>query len=181
MKFKELIDSHEWPSVEITLLKLYPDQEKNLDGYRDVFSRLRVMSPEQSNVFLVVSNEVDDFDQTEYVHVSGVYIDPTKSPDGYTGSLAIEFTAWNEWLGMVISGESLAEFSELEIIAHSLFEMTFVGFEEESIQAEMDEINASAEEIKNMTEEERKENLTSLEDFLKSLEDEDGESNNPPS
>ncbi len=37
--------------------------------------------------------------------------------------------------------------------------MTFVGFEEEEIQAEMDRINDTVEEIKNMTDEEKKEKL----------------------
>jgi hypothetical protein len=167
MQLKEIIDSNEWLSVKFTLLELYPEEEKNLNGYRDVFNRLKVMIPKTSNVSLTVANQEDDFDGTEYVHVSGFYVDPTKSPDGYTGSLAIEFTPWNEWLGMEVSKDSLAEFSEFEIIAHSLFEMTFVGFEEISIQTKMDEINASTEEVKNMTGEERKEKLTSLEDLLK--------------
>lgn len=37
--------------------------------------------------------------------------------------------------------------------------MTFIGFEEEEIQAEMDRINDTVEEIKNMTDEEKKEKL----------------------
>lgn len=37
--------------------------------------------------------------------------------------------------------------------------MTFVGFEEEEIQAEMDRINDTVEEIKNITDEEKKEKL----------------------
>jgi len=35
---------------------------------------------------------------------------------------------------MDISEESLADFSEKEIIVHCLYEMTFVGFSEEEIQ-----------------------------------------------
>ena len=55
-------------------------------------------------------------------------------------SLAIEFPQWQEWLGMPIDSESMEKFSELEIIACCLNEMTYAGFEQEDIQAEMDRI-----------------------------------------
>lgn len=79
-------------------------------------------------------------DNAEYVNVSGRYNNPEDNTNGHTNSLAIEFTAWNEWQGMDIDKKSLQNFSELEIIAHCLYEMTFVGFEEEEIQAEINNI-----------------------------------------
>lgn len=60
---------------------------------------------------------------------------------------------------MDIDPNTLKTFSKLEIISHCLYEMTFIGFEEEEIQAEMDRINDTVEEIKNMTDEEKKEKL----------------------
>ncbi len=121
------------------------------------------MPAKESNISILVSNEVDDFDNTEYVNVSGYYTNPKDNTGEHTMSLAIEFTPWNEWLGMDVSPESLSEFNELEIIAHCLYEMTFVGYGEEEIQAELDKINESAEEIKNMTDEEKKETMIIME------------------
>ena len=62
-----------------------------------------------------------------------------------TLSTAIEFTAWSEWLGMPIDTNSLKEFSELEIVAHCLNEMTYAGFEQEEINSKMDRIKNKAE------------------------------------
>jgi hypothetical protein len=171
MKFQEIIKDAAWLSVELALLKLYPDEKKNISGYEEVFNKLKIMPVNESNISILVSNEIDDFDNTEYVHVSGYYTNPEDNTDEHTMSLAIEFTPWSEWLGMDISPKTLSEFNELEIIAHCLYEMTFVGYEEEDIKAELDKINDLVEEIKNMTEEEKKEKLTSWDDFKKELEE----------
>jgi hypothetical protein len=173
MKFGEIVKSNNWLSVEMVLLSLYPDEKKNLSGYEEVFNKLRVLQPKKTDISILVSWEKDDFDQTDYVNVSGYYNNPDENTNILTNSLAIEFTPWNEWLGMDIDQITLKTFNELEIISHCLFEMTFVGFEEEEIQAEMNRINDSVEEIKNMTEEEKEEKLKSWDDLKKEWEQEE--------
>jgi hypothetical protein len=173
MRFGEIIKSNNWLSVEMVLLKLYPDEKENISGYEEVFNKLRVLRPKESDISILVSWEKDDFDQTDYVNVSGYYNNPDKNTDELTNSLAIEFTPWSDWLGMDVDPNTLKTFNELEIISHCLYEMTFVGFEEEEIQAEMDRINDIVEEIKNMTEEEKKEKLTSWDDLKKEWEQEE--------
>ena len=167
MTLKDLIQSNSWLSIETILLQLYPGEEINRFGYLDVFDELLYMNPEDSDIEIVVEQQIDDFDGEEYVDVSGSY----KNPKEEEFSQALEFTPWNEWLGIDISQESLDDFTELEIIAHCLFEMTFVGFEEEVIQEEMESMENSIEEFKNMSDEEREENTISLEDLLKDLDD----------
>jgi hypothetical protein len=173
MKFFEIIKRAEWLSVEMVLLKLYPDEKKNLSGYKEVFNKLKIMPIKESNISILVSNEIDDFDNIEYVNVSGYYTNPKDNIDEQELSLAIEFTHWNEWLGMDVSPKTLSDFNELEIIAHCLYEMTFVGYEEKEIQAELDRINESVEEIKSMTDEEKNEKLLSWEDLKKEFEKEE--------
>jgi hypothetical protein len=129
------------------------------------------MNAEDSAIEIVVAQQKDDFDGEEYVDVSGKYKHPKNEEEKF--SQAIEFTAWSKWLGMDISEESLLHFSELEIISHCLYEMTFVGFEEEEIQEEFNTIENSIEDYKNMTNEEKDANTTSLEDLLKDFENED--------
>lgn len=179
MKFWELIKSNNWLSIEMVLLKLYPDEKKNIADYEEVFNKLKIMQPKETAISVLVSWEKDDFDQTDYVDVSGYYNILQDNSAELTNSLAIEFTPWNEWLGMELDANMLKIFSELEIISHCLFEMTFVGFEEEDIQAKMDRINKTVEEIKNMTEEEKKVKLKSWDDLKQELklEDENKEEN----
>ncbi len=167
--FTALIKSNAWLSIELTLLELYPDEKENLSGYQKMFNQLQLLSPTPTEISIVVKWETDDFDNTKYVDVSGKYNNPKTEEEKF--SQALEFTPWSEWLAMEIADESLQDFNELEIIGHCLYEMTFVGFEEEEIQEKIQDIEAEAEKYKNMTEEERKENTTSLDDLLKDLDD----------
>jgi len=168
--FIALIKNNAWLSIELTLLELYPDEKENIAGYQKMFNQLQLLSPTHTDICIVVKWETDDFDNTRYVDVSGKYNNPKTEEQKF--SQALEFTPWNEWLAMGIATESLQNFNELEIIAHSLYEMTFVGFEEEEIQEKIQNIEAEVEKYKNMTEEERKENTTSLDELFKDLDDE---------
>lgn len=78
---------------------------------------------------------------------------------------------------MSVDAHTFGEFAELEIIAHCLYEMTFIAFDQEEIKEQLDDLNRTLDEYKNMTPEVRKNNTTSLEDFLKGL---DSEAENNP-
>lgn len=177
MKFKELIHTNSWLSVATILLELYPDEAENISAYQDVFEKLSLIPAENSELSISVTKQMDDYDGEAYIDVSGTYEHPKNDDEKY--SQAIEFTAWKHWLGMKIGQESLNDFSELEIISHCLYEMTFVGFEEDAIQEELKTIETSIEDYKNKTDEEKQAITTSLEDLLKDLDQEDPNNENP--
>ena len=54
MKFVEIIKTNNWLSVESTLLKLYPNQGKNMEAYKAIFSKLQKMKPLKSKTKIVV-------------------------------------------------------------------------------------------------------------------------------
>ncbi len=168
--FINLIKSNAWLSVELTLLELYPDEKENIAGYQRMYNKLQLLSPAPTDITIIVKWETDDFDNTKYVDVSGTYNKPKNEEEEF--SQALEFTPWNKWLAMEIASESLQNFNELEIVAHCLYEMTLVGFEEEEIQEKIQNIEAESEKYKDMDEEERKENTTSLNELLKDFDDE---------
>jgi hypothetical protein len=165
MTLKTLLQKYTWLNVANVLWNFYPDEKKNSSGYQDVFEKLKIISPEDTDLSIVVAHCRDEFDGEEYVDVSGKYLNPKTDEQAF--SQAIEFTPWKEWLGMTIDQESLDHFSEIEIIAHCLHEMTFAGFDEENIQDEIKRIKDIHEDYQNMTEEEKKANTTSLDEFLK--------------
>lgn len=167
MTLKHLITDYNWISIALVLKELYPEQKSNLEGYEAVYNKLMIMKPEPSELSICVTNEVDDFDGEAYVHVSGIYEIPRTEEEKW--SHAIEFVPWKEWLGMEITQDSLNNFSELEIIAHALFEMTFVGFDEKNIQSKLNSIEGSAEDFKNWTDEEKKVQTYSMDELLKLL------------
>jgi len=173
MKFAEIIKSNSWLSVEIVFLQLYPDEKDSISQYESVFNDLKSIKPTLTDISIVVSLECDEYDNEEYINISGYYNNPEDRTDEYSSSLALEFTSWDKWLGMDKKKKSLNDFTEFELISHCLFEMTFVSFDQEEIQAEMDKLKHSADEIKNMSEQEKKEKLKSLDDLRNELKKND--------
>jgi hypothetical protein len=182
MKFKDLISSANWLSVELTLLRLYPEQENMLEEYRTVFEKLQAMESVDNEMTIVLTtydpDPDGDSDDETYVDVSGRENKPDR--DGLTDSYAIEFVEWNKWLGMDLAPETSINFSDLEIVAHCLYEMTFVSFEEEEIQEQLKSLEKTVEELKNMTNEEKQKQTLSLEELLRQLEDKEGGNLNDP-
>src|ERR1019366_1834583 len=166
MKLKQLIQSHNWLSVEM-IFKIFYSDEKSITGYKKVFETLKTLTPVKSTISIVIKNELDDFDKTFYVHVfENAFV---KENEFDTPHLAIELTDWEKWLGMEIENESLKNFSELEIISHCLYEMTFYGFTQHKIKKFSESLDKQVEEIKNMSEDERKKMEKASEKFLKKI------------
>lgn len=172
MKLKELINSQHWLSVELTLLKLYPDQESNIAAYKDVFEKLQQSDAEEYDMEIVLNEYESDTDEDNeggtYVDVSGRKL--IREENTITTSYALEFTEWKKWLGMDSAPETTKNFTELEIIAHCLYEMTFVGYDEAEIKKQFDEINDRAEEYKGLTDEQKKKQTISLEELKRRLD-----------
>jgi len=158
MKFKDLIDKYKWDDVYSTFIQLYPDQEKNIEGYKRVFEELRTLKPVETKMCIVIEDVFDEYDKEYYAHVSGKdgtlnkKSDPERFKDDEVGNqevlYAIEFTDWAEWLAMEIEQESLSKYSELDIIGHCLWEMTFYGFTQEKIKKQLAQLEKETEEAK---------------------------------
>ena len=158
MKFKELINKYTWNEVRSIFLKLYPDQKKNIEGYKQVFNELQTIKPVETKMRIVIEDVFDEYDKEYYTNVSGkdgtlnkeINLEHFKDDRiGNQGlSYGIEFTDWAEWLAMDIDHESLTKYSELEIIGHCLWEMTFYGFTREAIRAQLTQLEKETGEAR---------------------------------
>ncbi|TXK73345.1 DUF6557 family protein [Mesonia sp. HuA40] len=168
MLLNDLINSTHWFSVEMTILKLYPEIKNVIEEYKKVFEKIKLMYPEPCEMEIVLTECEDNYDEemTTYVDVSGRKLNEVESQ-----SYALEFTEWKKWLGMKIANETVEKFTELEIISHCLYEMTFVDYEEDEIQEQFNSIKKIASEYKNLTEEERKDKTISFEKLIKQLKE----------
>ena len=173
MKLIELIRQNSWLSVELTLLNIYPEEKKNISGYEEIFGQLETMPVIETEMIIVIKRVIDDYDKEEYIDISGRKKNEQKDQEEQEISYALEFTPWSNWLGMQIDKNSIKNYTELEIISHCLFEMTFAGFEENEIQEEINKINDTIDEYKSLTEEEKKTKTISFEDFKRQMEDEE--------
>ena|GEM_PF-2724523 len=61
------------------------------------------------------------------------------------------------------------KFSHLEIIAHCLYEMTFIGYDKDEIKEQRESFEKTIEEYNNLTEEEKKQKTTSLDELKRRL------------
>ena len=179
MKLHDLIKSNHWLSVELTLLRLYPDQEKMIDEYRSVFEKLKTAEPAEYNEMEIVLTEYGcdpnfESDKETYVDVSGQKKIPDPNPD--TNGYAIEFLEWDKWLGMDLAPETMKKFSDLEIIAHCLYEMTFIDFDEAAIQEQLKSLKDRVEEYKKLANEENGQQTVSLNEFKRRLDEKKGSS-----
>ncbi|MCP6727355.1 MAG: hypothetical protein KJI69_05100 [Patescibacteria group bacterium] len=133
-KLKDLIKKHTWEEVCKMFVKLYPDQKRNIDGYRKVFNRLKKIKPSRSKLRLELTMCKEPGEKQIWIHVNG--IDEKES-------WAIEFTPWASWLAMEVDKKTTWSFSGLEVICHCLYEMTYCGYEEKTVQNHMKEISSA--------------------------------------
>lgn len=142
MILKEIIEKANWLQVAIELVSSYPRERKAIKGYEEVFEFLLKKTPMASELKLVVDYVEDDLEPgTFFYNVFGAKV-------GDDTSYGLSFTPWSEWMGMKVSDETVASFSPEQICAHCLYEMTFYGFEEETIERRWKELLDSAEEVK---------------------------------
>ena len=158
MKFKDLVDKYAWDDAQAVLLQLYPDEEKSLAGYRQVYETLRSLQPAETKLRICIETVTDDLDGTTYEDVSGkdgtTWRETAPEADwndergNEEASFGIEFTDWAEWLGMEIDLQTADRYPELAIIGHCLWEMTFVGYSREAVREKSEELRATAGRVK---------------------------------
>jgi hypothetical protein len=162
MRFKELLSKFTWDQVKDKMIELYPDQENTIDGYMDVFLKLNAIEPEDNDMRIYVHMQSDILEEEPpFPCVSGRNgkLNRDTSPERLVKEenkewldsetvYAIEFEPWSQWLGMEIDNESYKDFTELEIVIHALWELTFMGFSEESVTEQKDILIARSEECK---------------------------------
>lgn len=112
------------------LCKWFPDQKQNKEGYKKVFDTLLQITPGKHNLNdLFIHIFIDEEDGRKYQDVCGV--NPLHA--NYDKSYGIEFLPWKDWVGMFITQRTLDTLPEEDIVAGCLFEMTFMGFEENQV------------------------------------------------
>jgi len=136
MNLKYIADSLQWHDIEKFLIerdtKDDKDGKQNLPGYEKVLEELKTLTPQDSELIIIMEHVVEDHDEWDNIHA----LDPTDNE-----TYAIEFTPWEEWLGMEIDWKSLAEFGPQRLLAMCIWEMTWAGFTQEEIRARLDELS----------------------------------------
>jgi len=142
--FKDIVRACSFMRVKEALLRLYPDQKKNINGYRDVFETLRHMRSRSNKEGMVIDIRRVGRGKNAYFSVSGICLEKDIQQ-----SYALDYTPWSKWLGYEVDQSVLKKLSKEEIVAHCLWEMTFAGFTQGKIRRK---INALKKQIKDVEE-----------------------------
>ena len=139
-RFYEIMISVDFEGVFAAICKFYPNEVRNRNGYEEVFNKLRSMTPKHHKLtdFFLEVTKFKEGDE-DWVSVSG--IDRFKVETRY----GMEFTPWNDLISMYLTQETLDNLSHEEIVGACLYEITFFGFDEETVGNQLDEMNKSVE------------------------------------
>ena len=159
MKLMNLLEQSRWDEVWPNLLRLNPDQEASLPDYERVYWSLLSASlvEIETTMRLVIEYVLNTGEFGGYWDVSGQDVEDLEF-------YAIEFRPWEEWLRMEIDPETLKTLSPLDIICHCLWEMTFIGYEQDEISKQWQEILQAKDEIMEAK------HLESWEQFLQEMD-----------
>lgn len=140
--FKDIVRSCTFKKVKDALLELYPDQRKSIKGYKYVFNTLKIMRPRYSKEGMVIDIRKVGRGKNSYFCVSGVCI-----LNGIRQSYALEYTPWSKWLGYEVDEKVLKKMPKEEIVAHCLWEMTFMGFTQKKIRSRLSVLRRRVKDI----------------------------------
>jgi len=97
---------------------------------------LKLKPADTSDITICIEHVIED--SNEWEHVNGI----SELSDF---SLGLQFMAWNKWLASEINQDALDNYSELDTAVHCLWEMTFNGFDEITIQNTLKEITEDSD------------------------------------
>jgi hypothetical protein len=141
--FRDIVRACSFKSVKESLLRLYPDQKKNITGYKDVFETLRLMRPRNNKEEMVIDIRRVGRGENAYFSVSGICLE-----EDISQLYALEYTPRSKWLGYEVAQSVLKKMPKDEIAAHCLWEMTFAGFTQSKIRRKINALNKQVQDIK---------------------------------
>lgn len=134
---KELVGRNDWADVEKTMTELFSIKEESMGNYERVFSELKHLKPaSDAEQFVVALRFSEDDGEDE----EAGYYDVVAHKKGSVEHYALDFTPWEEWLSYYCDEKSLKEQGDVAFISHCLYEMTFDGFDRETIHQRLKEL-----------------------------------------
>lgn len=140
--FQTIVQKTAWEDVRKTMINAFPDQEYQIAAYAKVFEQLNSLpSGTNSNQLVIHIEEVEDVLEPKE-NYSGVFGREPNAEFDY----ALDFVPWEEWLGFFCDPASIDRVGEAEFVARCMFEMTFDGFDQETIQSELENLKQKIDE-----------------------------------
>ena len=151
MIFKELINIVNYDHVWAVLEKEYDHKDGARKAYGNVLEELKTLKPRQCEppITLIVVKIEDCFEPDTYIFdVFGII-------KGDKNHYALEMISWDEWLNFIVLDKCLEVYGNADVLAHSLYDMTFFGYSSKIMSKRVKEekriLDKSIREIENGT------------------------------
>jgi len=135
---RQLIKKTKWKEVKKFLIFRYPDQKKNLDGYKRAFDEIKEIpiAKVDKNEYIIIERNIEDGIEWYSVSIR------KKKDDTY---YAVGFRSWKYISNLPIKRHNLFN---TEIVAHCLWEMTYSGYSEKEVKKAGDKLFGKVKKIK---------------------------------
>ena len=139
MILKDFVTKFDWIEIKPRFLALYPDCISSIDNFKRSYFELKTLNPEENLEQMIIHIQLVDNGIDRYHDVSGFQ-------PNHSQTYGLEFEKWEKWLGMGFTIDTIRNYTPIDILIHCLWEMTFFGYDQETIAKERAEIeNQSVE------------------------------------
>jgi tetratricopeptide (TPR) repeat protein len=143
-KFATLVKKCTWAAVEPVFIKEHLKWKKDTNACGLIFHQLQRLTPVENGDAMTIHIHQDDY---KYVRA---YKNHPQTPEDDI-AYGIEMAPWEECLGMDVAGTTIEDYSDEEIISHCLWEITFYGYSQKSIQRKRGNLRKQVDECNKST------------------------------
>lgn len=123
MKLYQILENTSWFSVWDRFTNLYPLQARAKANCSEVYNEMKSKTPVNSQTTIVLVEKRHSMRNGSSSSIDIIGRLPNNDLD-----YAIEFSPWEEWLGMEVDAGTLSQYSHNDILAHCIFGMSGVGY-----------------------------------------------------
>lgn len=135
MTFRELLDTVEFDDVWKELREGYYLSGDEYGSYQKAFSQLKGITPAPNpEGFLLAVAKVREEDEPCELYYDVFCVKP-----GSSKRYSFISSPWADWLSLELIGKSIKEYGAAVAAAHSLWEMTYFGFDVAEVAARIEE------------------------------------------
>ncbi|MDR1895941.1 MAG: tetratricopeptide repeat protein [Prevotellaceae bacterium] len=139
-KLATLVKRYKWEDIEPVFIEEYQGWKKAANVYGLIFHQLQNITPVEDRDDMSIH-----IHPNEHNHVDAYKNHPQTPEEDQAYGLSI--APWGDWLGIDIAGTTIEDYSDEEIISHCLWEMTFFGYSQKTVQKTVDGWQNAEKEI----------------------------------
>ena len=139
----QLLAQVDWPEIKAALCNQMGVEPAAISSHQKVYEHILSLPACPSGFALVIARQEDGGNDGS-IEVSARWARPvSEAPteirqalldEGRDTCFGFELESWQNWLGLLVGQDTLGAFTQAEIVAACVWEMSYVAFEEETIQ-----------------------------------------------